>query len=289
MSLSGVAWSRQGRHCASRPRSIKPARARTFRCLETAGRLMSKGSASSWTEVSPDASRARIARRVGSARAAKMVLRRSGDTRVPVSVFNELVKYTTKETLSRSQTRSSAAVSGRPHALVRRLFFTARLVSDPAHAERLADATQTATLMEVRRKATPEPSVEQELAEARQHSTRSSLRDAGRPARKLEGGAVRPPGALITIGYRTTRHLIVNPITSRPGCRHPSRQKARQCRHNGEKAPLHSIMTPLSSVGSWQTHLYESRQGQRAEHAVARFWPAVAASEPYGITHKSVI
>ncbi len=125
--------------------------------------------------------------------------------------------------------------------------------------------------------------LEQDLAEARQHSTRSSLRDAGRPARKLEGGAVRPPGALITIGYRTTRHLIVNPITSRPGCRHPSRQKARQCRHNGEKAPLHSIMTPLSSVGSWQTHLYESRQGQRAEHAVARFWPAVAASEPYGI------
>jgi hypothetical protein len=40
------------------------------------------------------------------------------------------------------------------------LFFTARLVSVPARAERLADATQTATLLEVWRKATPEPSVE---------------------------------------------------------------------------------------------------------------------------------
>src|SRR5713101_4182230 len=107
MSLSGFAWSRHGRHCASRPRAIKPARARTFRCLETAGRLMSKGSASSWTEVSPEASRARIARRVGSARAAKVALRRSGDIRVPVFVFNELVKYTTTQNLSRSQMKVS--------------------------------------------------------------------------------------------------------------------------------------------------------------------------------------
>src|SRR5712664_3288326 len=79
MSLSGLAWSRQGRHCASRPRSIRPARSSTFRCFETAGRLISKGSASFRTEVSPEARRARIARRVGSARAAKVALRRSGD------------------------------------------------------------------------------------------------------------------------------------------------------------------------------------------------------------------
>ena len=72
------ARSRQGRHCASRPRAIRPARSSTFRCLETAGRLMSNGSASSVTDVSPSASRARIARRVGSARAAKVALRRSG-------------------------------------------------------------------------------------------------------------------------------------------------------------------------------------------------------------------
>src|SRR2546422_10252617 len=46
-------------------------RAGTFRCLEIAN-----GSASSVTDASPDARRARIARRVGSARAAKMVSRR---------------------------------------------------------------------------------------------------------------------------------------------------------------------------------------------------------------------
>jgi hypothetical protein len=45
--------------------------------LETAGRLMANGSPSSVTEASPVAKRARIARRVGSARAAKVVLRRS--------------------------------------------------------------------------------------------------------------------------------------------------------------------------------------------------------------------
>ena len=43
-----------------------------------AGRLISNGSASSVTEASPDTSRARIARRVGSARAAKVRLRWSG-------------------------------------------------------------------------------------------------------------------------------------------------------------------------------------------------------------------
>src|SRR5882762_1383015 len=79
MSLSGLAWSRQGRHCASRPRSMRPERSSTFRCFETAGRLISKGSASLRTEVSPEARRARIARLVGSARAAKVALRRSGD------------------------------------------------------------------------------------------------------------------------------------------------------------------------------------------------------------------
>ena len=44
---------------------------------EIAGRLMSKGAASSVTEVSPDAKRASMARRVGSAKAAKVVLRGS--------------------------------------------------------------------------------------------------------------------------------------------------------------------------------------------------------------------
>src|SRR5690348_18434025 len=44
-----------------------------------AGMLISNGSASSVTEASPKASRGRMARRVGSASAAKVLLRRSGD------------------------------------------------------------------------------------------------------------------------------------------------------------------------------------------------------------------
>jgi hypothetical protein len=50
-----------------------------LRCLETAGKLISKGSANSVTEASPEARRTRIARRVGSARAAKVLLRLSDD------------------------------------------------------------------------------------------------------------------------------------------------------------------------------------------------------------------
>jgi hypothetical protein len=46
-------------------------------CLETAGMLISKGSASSVTEASPRARRARMARRVGSASAEKVELMES--------------------------------------------------------------------------------------------------------------------------------------------------------------------------------------------------------------------
>ena len=57
-------------------RSARPVSS-TFRCREIAGRLMENGSASSVTVASPSASRARIARRVGSASAAKIMLSRS--------------------------------------------------------------------------------------------------------------------------------------------------------------------------------------------------------------------
>ena len=57
---------------ARRLREIRPARSSTFRCFETAGSVMANGSASSVTEASPVASRARIARRVGSASAANV-------------------------------------------------------------------------------------------------------------------------------------------------------------------------------------------------------------------------
>src|SRR5687767_13624439 len=77
--LSGAASSRHGLVCAARPREIRPARSRTFRCLEMDGWLMLKGAASSLTVASPVASRATMARRVGSARAAKAWLRVSGE------------------------------------------------------------------------------------------------------------------------------------------------------------------------------------------------------------------
>jgi hypothetical protein len=54
-----------------------------------AGMLISKGSASSVTEASPDARWARIARRVGSARVARVVLRWS------VAMSGELAGYLT--------------------------------------------------------------------------------------------------------------------------------------------------------------------------------------------------
>jgi len=60
-------------HCASRPRAMRPARSHAFKCFETAGMDISKGLASSVTDVSPIA-RARMARRVGSASAAKAAL-----------------------------------------------------------------------------------------------------------------------------------------------------------------------------------------------------------------------
>src|SRR5260370_1843264 len=79
MSLRGFACSRHGRHCASRLRAIRPAPSSTFKCLDTAGRLISKGLAKSVTEVWPEARRARMARLVGSTSAAKVELRRPGD------------------------------------------------------------------------------------------------------------------------------------------------------------------------------------------------------------------
>ena len=68
---------RQGLHCASRVRDIRFARSSTLRCLVIAGMVISNGLASSVTEASPEVRRARIARRVGSASAAKTALRLS--------------------------------------------------------------------------------------------------------------------------------------------------------------------------------------------------------------------
>lgn len=54
---------------------MKPAFSKTRRCLEIAGWVILKGAANSITVVSPTASRARMARRVGSLRAANLASR----------------------------------------------------------------------------------------------------------------------------------------------------------------------------------------------------------------------
>ncbi len=74
-SASGFASRQHGRRWASRPRVIRPARSSTLRCFEIAGCDISNGSASSITDASPEARRDRIARRVGSASAAKVASR----------------------------------------------------------------------------------------------------------------------------------------------------------------------------------------------------------------------
>ena len=76
-SLSACACSRDGLSCALRPRAIRPARSSTLRCFDAAWTVIGNGSASSLTVASPCASRARIARRVGSAGAWKVALKRS--------------------------------------------------------------------------------------------------------------------------------------------------------------------------------------------------------------------
>jgi hypothetical protein len=55
--------------------------------LEIAGKVMSNGSASSPTVASPSARRSRMARRVGSARAANVVLSESCDMILNHSVY----------------------------------------------------------------------------------------------------------------------------------------------------------------------------------------------------------
>ena len=94
--MRGTASIRHGLRWASFPREMRPARSRTLRCFEIAGWLIAKGAASSKTEASPLARRLRIARRVGSASAAKVALSRSGDC-VPKligSITDRSVSYT---------------------------------------------------------------------------------------------------------------------------------------------------------------------------------------------------
>ena len=89
-SFSGATSIRHGLVCAARLREIRPAPSSTFRCFEIEGWVRSNGSASSLTVASPEASRAMMARRVGSASAANALFRLSGDIAVPFSYITIL-------------------------------------------------------------------------------------------------------------------------------------------------------------------------------------------------------
>ena len=78
--FQGVGSRVHGRYCAWRPRTTNPACSSTLMCLEIAGSVNANGSASSLTLASPCARRARIARRVVFASAAKVSLSRSSST-----------------------------------------------------------------------------------------------------------------------------------------------------------------------------------------------------------------
>ena len=110
--------SRQGRFCASRPREISPARSSTLRCLEIAGWLMANGLASSMTVASPCISRARIARRVGSAKALKVLSSSAGVMSITNRLYNILV-MDNWALLSSGQ--KDAAAGGQPAAAGLRL------------------------------------------------------------------------------------------------------------------------------------------------------------------------
>src|SRR5579871_1369436 len=76
VSAKRSTFSRHGRFCPSRPRAMRPARSSTFRCCDTAGRLIAKGAAISCTVRSPwVARRLRMASRVGSPSAANVWVR----------------------------------------------------------------------------------------------------------------------------------------------------------------------------------------------------------------------
>src|SRR5215468_3388941 len=82
-SLSRPASNRHRFCFACRRRDTRPAASSTFRCLEIAGWLIGNGSAMSSTPASPDVSRERMARLVGSASAANALSSSSsGSTRI---------------------------------------------------------------------------------------------------------------------------------------------------------------------------------------------------------------
>jgi hypothetical protein len=84
-----------------------------LRCLEIVGWLRANGFMSSDTSASPDARRARIARLVGSASAAKARLRRSACAFIPMWIYCQVAIYTSrlKRTKSARSFNSSRLVA----------------------------------------------------------------------------------------------------------------------------------------------------------------------------------
>lgn len=78
IASNGSVFIVQRRNCASFSCWINPTRSSTLICRETAGRLISKGSARTLTVVPPCANLAKMARLAGCASAANVALRMSG-------------------------------------------------------------------------------------------------------------------------------------------------------------------------------------------------------------------
>src|SRR6185503_11471895 len=99
------------------PRETSPAPSSTLRCLEIAGWLMSKGSASSLTEASPDARRDRIARRVGSERAAK-IASSCGEDRVACCITDWLYNASVESRQGAKKERPEPVPGARPSGVL---------------------------------------------------------------------------------------------------------------------------------------------------------------------------
>src|SRR5215831_10420635 len=83
---------------------MRPACSKTLRCFEIAGWEISNGSASSFTVAWPDAKRANIARRVGSASAAKVASRWLVFC-ITIKLYNQVVIYIASRAFVNSQCR----------------------------------------------------------------------------------------------------------------------------------------------------------------------------------------
>src|ERR1700733_4318672 len=91
---------------------MRPARSSTLRCLEIVGWLSANGFMISDTSASPDARRARIARRVGSASAEKVNPRGSNCASIAMWLYCHMAIYVSSEESS-SEARGTREKPGK--------------------------------------------------------------------------------------------------------------------------------------------------------------------------------